>query len=468
MDHTGLLVLRGKVRPRAMEYALEHLWNESRGRCDVDLACVRVLGPEGGVLIRFQTDKAAFVRIRLEDTRAQLEQKLNGTNKKASLVPIVFEAKDRWDMDPTLTHHCYLRRGAGTDMETTRRFLAILASDPHIDIAQYDRVIRLGAHYRYPVQYLEGWRIYDVARRGDGWLAHTVYRAAQLAEPPSTSAQGQLHDWATLLPGPRVELAQEHLGFLPRLARVTTRDLMLFSQTAMETPNSLRPIGNQKPMYFCIMGPDRRHFFQDVYTIVRTAGEADGLEANRPVVRSCCRGIGGYGFVLIASLGTTKDAETIVATLMEKLNAESGIAFPHQATLRPSTPMMSRTRVWSFNREEQDRGVRLAPYLAYGGCSSALARSRLRRVQTLTFATRENQPGQLLRVFRAVSAVPNAEALIYSLDARVTRDRSGVPVCLTCAIGWQLKDSAATELRASVNRALSGICSPTDIHWDPL
>jgi hypothetical protein len=378
---------------------------------DIDLAWVRGIGPYGGVMLRFDATASTLEALKDRRNIDCLERALNrgvSHGEKAMRARVV-SADARWDAEVGKTHRTYKRIGrisGRQDGERLQRMLAILASDPKIDIASYDRVIGAGD------EYVEGWRVYDLGGRGKFWLDDAMEQANLLCG----TSRGKK-------PIEKIETYQAK--DFEQIARATV-------QLTEWSPRR----EDRQYIYFRVQVVDRRGLFARVLHFARTAPGKDGLPADREVVRSCCRGIGGQGMNIVAVRGRKEDAPILQASLQQILEQEHGVA----------------------NGTYRERVIAVAS----SSLPTAVSVGRGRTILLTIFDAVENHPGLLRVICDAAVAVRAAKASVYYLGARTKPNYHSAKrgeSCLSCAIGWVLEKQWLVPFQLNIDERLATVCS---------
>lgn len=417
---SGVLVLRGRDRPMTAQHALNFLVDRPDGLesghvpADIDLGSIRGIGEFGGVLFRFTTNNATFERLAdktngeaLFRLRAQLNAGLKPGDEGMDVE--IYPTSERFDNDPLYTHLPVSREGFDPDGQSFQRFLAILSADPHIDIASYDRVL-LEEH-----RVSEGWRIYDLACRGEKWLWSFVAHAN--------------------------EQADEHCRMT--IFRHKPLDFKEFAQHTLQVRNVRFTDDHGGYLYFRVHCADASGLFAHVDRFARTAPGVDGKVANRMLVRSCCTGIGGQAIVIVAVRGQEADAETLEKALTESLSHKLLASVRVSEGNRPAPPYPPKIQV------------------AYSRKAPAVVGDRSdQQLVTLNFESEENRPGILRQVCGVAACVQEASPSIYCLGSRLKNAVDGSRR-FACAIGWVIEPNAMAVFMTALDKAVRPLC-PAD------
>lgn len=436
---TGVLILRGKDRRNILAHALRYITTRPRRfrgqfeECNIDLCWVRGMGPYGGIMMRFSTNETTFGAMSDIDSLKELQDAIDKECHIAGeIVPIMTIAHEQFDVDPYNTHAVYYRRGyvkkgiLGDD--SLRRLLAIMAADKYIDVASYDRIV-VGER-----AFKDAWRIYDLAGRGQRWLERFVREANRLSWDPAH-------------------------GKMPYIIPYDPYEFQEFTSTTLQFDTSPGKYAHGPFLYVQAHSPDRRGLFSTVDRIARTAPGVSNPFSNRPVVRSCCRGIGGHGMVIMAVVGDIADATAVEEEMRARLDAPGyldaeDIRFRHQIVAKKGKyKQVSSGQVSVTGTIDKPTGI---------------SRDGRQMYFTAKFNSLYNTPGILRDICEAAANVDGANASIYYLDARLKKveyRRHQTGGAFVGAIGWIIDREQWEVFAYAVDKVIRPLC---DVQRPPI
>lgn len=265
--------------------ALEHLYSCARAvghtnvtQLNIGGAWIRSFGPYGGVVFRFDgpTDLVRLLRRRY---RATLPGELRAEGPATGPGLVIHRADQPYSAHGDLTGvHVWFRRDVTTQDATLLSHLHnLLSSVPGVDIAQGDQMVS-GDRWLYSV------RVFDLRRRGHGWLKAWVASALEHAGLAAGS------DGA-----PPIVADDDDMGPHGDYADVL-REMV---SHAMLDPGRRR---DRRYLYLVAHTLDRGGIFADLYHFLHTTPAGPGgPRVRRNVVRTSCRALGGEGLLLMAA-----------------------------------------------------------------------------------------------------------------------------------------------------------------------
>lgn len=372
-------------------------------------------------MLRFGTNRKTYTR--MEDDIAKLNTTLNAglTRQEHAMRAFVSEAIDRWSHDPFKTMRTYVRsvhsEDANAPSVALQSLLAIRGGDQQIDVASYDRV-RVSQ-----TEYQEGWRIFDLAGRGNAWLDAFVKNADELCDDVSRRGRNR----------------NTRIGTYA-MQGLEPDEFVRMAKATLEVMKLRRSDEAASYLYYRVHTYDTRGLFATVLRHAQYAMGPRNCAGNRPIVRGCCRGMGGHGIVLVAIPGEENETGALTKDLCNAITRHESVCDIATGRGKDDYPRFQR----EYEVVHESSPPTVVGLAADEVCCTAY------------FVVADDKPGVLLSICDAASSVPDAMASVYYVDARRRPDYGGNRIaCFPCAVGWVVKKTHARAFAAAINKRLS-------------